>query len=278
MIYTLGFLSILMFAIILGAAGTIVVTIWDDFINRTKLHYFNTPWLGCIFWGFCYYAWMLVIADTTQKWKKARLDENMLFSEAYWFSYISTTTVGTFERLFVQVSCNIVTHPTSPVDAGLGDYFLEHEVILRQDLVVFPLLFLAGFVLLANFFVKLTEVIGNLIPSNRPTLEQTLAETNAPCLPRMPRDRLKEIQMRQIERLKGLQLPLSLRKAIFKETGEDYNEIHSGNNDEGITTAVAAETTNEAVENASPSTKSLPVEAGDGYQGTVTSVAPESSP
>ena len=94
MIYTLGFLSILMFAIILGTAGTIIVTIWDDFINRTKLHQLNIPWVACLFWGFCYYAWMLAIAAVTQNWKAARLGDDMDFSEAYWFSYISTTTVG----------------------------------------------------------------------------------------------------------------------------------------------------------------------------------------
>jgi hypothetical protein len=94
MIYTLGFLSILMFAIILGTAGTIIVTIWDDFINRTKLHQLNIPWVACVFWGFCYYAWLLAIAVVTQNWKEARLGDDMEFSEAYWFSYISTTTVG----------------------------------------------------------------------------------------------------------------------------------------------------------------------------------------
>jgi len=46
MIYTLGFFSILLFAVILGGAGTIVVAIWDDFVNRTKLHQLNIPWVG----------------------------------------------------------------------------------------------------------------------------------------------------------------------------------------------------------------------------------------
>jgi hypothetical protein len=115
MIYTLGFLSILLFAIILGAAGTIVVTIWDDFINRTKLHYLNKPWVACIFWGFCYYAWMLVIAVVTQNWKKDRLGEEMLFSEAYWFGYISTTTVGEFEYMYLHRYQGLGTHPTDTV-------------------------------------------------------------------------------------------------------------------------------------------------------------------
>jgi len=168
MIYTLGFFSILLFAGVLGTAGTIVVTIWDDFIDRTKLHQLNIPWVGCIFWGCCYYAWMLVIAAVTQNWKAARLGEDMDFSEAYWFSYVSTTTVG------------------------LGDYYLEHDVILRQDLFVFPVMFLAGFVLLANFFVKLSEVLTDLVPQNNRSLEETLADSDVPCLPKTARNAVKK--------------------------------------------------------------------------------------
>ena len=167
MIYTLGFLSILLFATILGAAGKIVVTIWDDFINRTKLHRLNIPWVACIFWGFCYYAWLLVIAVVTKSWKAERLGEDMQFSEAYWFSFISTTTVG------------------------LGDYYLEHGVILREDLFTFPIMFLTGFVLLANFLVKLTEMVQNLIPRNRPTLAETLEASDVPCLPKVPHQHFK---------------------------------------------------------------------------------------
>jgi hypothetical protein len=102
---------------------------------------------------------MLVIAVVTQNWKAARLGQETDFSEAYWYAYISTMTVG------------------------LGDYYLEHDVILRQDLFIFPVLFLAGFVLLANFFVKLTEVILNLVPHSHKTLEDTLAESKVPCMP-----------------------------------------------------------------------------------------------
>jgi len=160
MIYTLGFFSILLFAGVLGTAGTIVVAIWDDFVDRTKLHQLNIPWVGCIFWGFCYYSWMLVVASYTQSWKAERLGQEPEFSEMYWFSYISTTTVG------------------------LGDNYLEHDVILRQDLITFPLLFLTGFVLLANFFVKLTEVLTQLVPRNQPTLEEKLADSDVPCFPK----------------------------------------------------------------------------------------------
>lgn len=156
MVYTLGFLSILLFAVILAGAGTIVVTIVDDFVDRTSLSQINFEWAAMIFWGCCYYAWMLCIAAYTRSWKAERLDVDMEFSEAYWFSFISTTTVG------------------------LGDYILEQEVILRKDLFSFPLMFLAGFVLLSNFSVKLTDVLNNLFPSPRKSLKDRLANSNVP--------------------------------------------------------------------------------------------------
>jgi hypothetical protein len=54
--------------------------------------------------------------------------------EGYWFSFISTTTVG------------------------LGDIFLEPEVIQSRDLATFPLLFLVGFVFLSSFLGKFAEM------------------------------------------------------------------------------------------------------------------------
>jgi len=233
MIYTLGFFSILLFAVILGGAGKIVVAIWDDFVNRTKLHHLNIPWVGCIFWGFCYYAWMLVIAAVTQAWKAARLDEEMDFSEAYWFSYISTTTVG------------------------LGDNYLEHDVILRQDLFTFPLLFLTGFVLLANFFVKLTEVLTNLVPRNKPTLAAILAESNIPCLPKVAYD--------------AVQKPLKALNSIAHSTSREKIDDDNAQ----VKTAVL-EAGNETAASHSLA-ETIPMEAGDGWKGTLTGVATDST-
>jgi Ion channel len=66
------------------------------------------------------------------------LGEDFSARDAYWFAYISTTTVG------------------------LGDYFLEPEVFTRSDLMLFPMLFLFGFVLLASFLNKFTELLSHL--------------------------------------------------------------------------------------------------------------------
>jgi Ion channel len=57
------------------------------------------------------------------------------FADAYWFAYISTTTVG------------------------LGDYILAPQVIQRQDLVTWPVLFLVGFVFFAAFIGKFSDLV-----------------------------------------------------------------------------------------------------------------------
>jgi hypothetical protein len=56
------------------------------------------------------------------------------FQDGYWFAYISTTTVG------------------------LGDIFIEPETMQSRDLLIFPLLFLVGFVFLSSFLGKFADL------------------------------------------------------------------------------------------------------------------------
>jgi hypothetical protein len=74
LIYSLGFLSILAFAGILAAAGNIVSAIFDDAVDRIKLHSLTTPWVACVVWGAVYYSWMGFIAAHTKRWKEEDLD------------------------------------------------------------------------------------------------------------------------------------------------------------------------------------------------------------
>jgi hypothetical protein len=107
-----------------------------------------------------------------------RLEEEFRFGTAYWFSYVSTTTVG------------------------LGDYFLEHSVLLPVDLVVFSLLFLFGFALLSNFLVKLRELVVELIGMEGITLAEALKKSNAPCCPPLP-EKLKALSRRRARFIEG---------------------------------------------------------------------------
>ena len=154
MVYTVGFVSILAFGGVLAAGGYILSYLFDDFVVRYGMAFLSKPWVGCLLWGGVYYLWMLLIAQYTILWKKRRLDEDFDLRDAYWFAYISTTTVG------------------------FGDFYLEPEGIIGSDLVVFPLLFLIGFMYVAAFIGKLAELIMSLLRKNRKSFVDSLLETH----------------------------------------------------------------------------------------------------
>lgn len=170
MVFTLGFLSILAFAGILAAAGFVVAAIVDDALARFHLEVLTRPGPALLMWGSFYYSWMILIASVTHKWKSVRLGEPLPMADSYWFAYISTTTVG------------------------LGDIYLEPEVIISSDLVLFPLLFLIGFTLASAFLAKLSELVMAIVPDGRKdfltSLVDRLQKTNVvgdvPELPEMP--------------------------------------------------------------------------------------------
>ena len=143
-------MSILAFAAILGAAGSISSHVVDDFVTRNGLKVLAQPWIACIMWGSFYYAWMVVIAAIVVQWKKDRLNETFAMNDSYWFAYVSTTTVG------------------------LGDFFLEPGGIIGADLAYFPLLFLFGLMMLASFFGKFSEVIVLVARRDRQSFVHTL--------------------------------------------------------------------------------------------------------
>ena len=156
MIFTLGFLSILVFAVVLGHAGTIITCIFDDWVERVKcMAIMKRPGLATVFWGCFYYGWMAVLAWKTVYWKEERLGDDFEYRDAYWFSFITTTTVG------------------------LGDFYLEHQVVLRRDLIAFSLIILVGLIFLANFLVKLTDCLTSWFPNAKSqSLDERLQKTD----------------------------------------------------------------------------------------------------
>lgn len=155
MILTLGFGSIMLFGGILVSSGIIVTAIFDDAIGRLKhADRLARPLWGSLLWGSLYYTWMLAIAQYYVFWQNDRLEEDTSFFDAFWFAFISTTTVG------------------------LGDFYLEPAVIQNEDLYIWSLLFLFGFVLLANFVTKFTALVTSIIPKKEFELDERLANTN----------------------------------------------------------------------------------------------------
>lgn len=150
MVFTLGFLSILLFAAVLAKAGSIVNAIVEDFLRRSHLTFLTRNWVQIIVWGALYYLWSLLIASYYIHWSLIRLDEEVSYKDAYWFAYITTTTVG------------------------LGDYYLEHAVLIGIDLLIWPLLILFGFVLLASFLTALKDTLVAVMPNEEAEFADTL--------------------------------------------------------------------------------------------------------
>ena len=95
LVFTIGFCSILVFAVVLRNAGTIVTAICDDGVDRVRfLSVLQNDWLMCLFWGVLYYSWMAVVAWKTDLWKEERLGEEFSFRDAYWFRYVVMVMVG----------------------------------------------------------------------------------------------------------------------------------------------------------------------------------------
>lgn len=63
MVFTLGFLSIVIFAGVNIKAGGILSAIVDDVAVRSHLsRHVTRPWVFAVLWGVLYYMWMCVIA------------------------------------------------------------------------------------------------------------------------------------------------------------------------------------------------------------------------
>ena len=155
LIYTAGLASLILFGAVLGTSGYVLLTIFDDCVSRFWLSKFlKNPLVGVILWGAIWLWWAVLIATDTQWWWEARLpDFDADRFDALWFAYISTSTIG------------------------LGDYFLQPEVMFGSDALRFSITFLVGFIFLATFFGKIVESVGRYVPGINGDLEARLKVT-----------------------------------------------------------------------------------------------------
>jgi len=156
LIYIAGIASLILFAAVLGSAGYIITTIFDDFVSRlTFAKFVQHPLVGVLLWGGIWIAWASAIAYGADIWWANRLpDFDADVVDTMWFAFISTSTIG------------------------LGDYFLQPEVMFASDALTFSILFLIGFVLLSTFLKKLGDLLFAMLPKRQNSLKTRLKESN----------------------------------------------------------------------------------------------------
>lgn len=145
---TLGFFSILLFGGVLATAGGITAHVMNDFVHRFK----TTVSRGAmvLLWGALWLLWMLVISFQAASYRNQRMQEEFPMNDAYWFAFISTTTVG------------------------FGDYYMQPEGLFVSDLLGLWGNFLVGFVLLSAFLTEISLLLGGWVPNLSDDLQQNL--------------------------------------------------------------------------------------------------------
>jgi hypothetical protein len=163
MVITLGFLSMLAFGGILATSGGVVKVLFNDTVARCRLGFLTRPLIGSLFWGATAIFWMNVLGARSRTWWNHRLEDfEVSQRDAFWFGFISSTTVG------------------------LGDYWLQPEVMFLEDVFRFSLLFLTGFVFTSAFLNSFGGFMSEMAPrSAHETLEERLKHTNMLQMERM---------------------------------------------------------------------------------------------
>jgi hypothetical protein len=154
-----GLLSLILFGVVLGLCGYVTTVIFDDAVSRlncgAKLILGN-PMVGMLIWGTIWLFYALSLAQDFHYWWEARLPEyaaGIDRGDELWFAFISTSTIG------------------------LGDFYLQPEIIFSSDAMKYSVLFMIGFVFLSTFFGKIVETLSWLLPKQHNSLEQRLART-----------------------------------------------------------------------------------------------------
>lgn len=146
-----------MFAIVLGMAGFILLSIFDDCVERIPFGKVLTyPGVGILLWGSIWLLYALGTATDVENWWTRRLPEfgaEISREDALWFAYISTSTIG------------------------LGDFFLQPEVIFASDTLKYSATFMIGFVFLSTFFGKIAESLAWMLPRRESSFQARLKAT-----------------------------------------------------------------------------------------------------
>ena len=134
LVITGGFVTIVSFLVLNTIGAREWQTVVEDMFLRRRLRRLVRGKLSLLFWFSMIFLWLLFMALVTQVYREKRTNQEISLHEAYWFSYITTTTVG------------------------FGDIYIKHEEFTTKDMfLIFPGL-LIGFNFVGIFATKLMDV------------------------------------------------------------------------------------------------------------------------
>jgi hypothetical protein len=161
LVYTCGFITIIGFIALNSTASSFVLTIVDDILLRQNLRPLTRGIPSVLLWLGLYVLAVLGLAASTVRWAEDRIKYTMPLGDAFWFSYVTTTTIG------------------------FGDTSIPPEEFTAGDMFAIPFIVLFGFVLLGNFATKLINCIAERFPADK-TLESILAASRKQHLQATP--------------------------------------------------------------------------------------------
>lgn len=140
LVYTAGFITIIGFLTLNNTAANVWRYLTEDFFLRCKLKKLVSGPLSVLFWFSMLLLWMLILAVSIQRYQKTIIGEEDDFplKGAYWFAYITTTTVG------------------------FGDIHISHTEFTSGDMFFVPFLVLFGFNILGIFADKQFLLIADM--------------------------------------------------------------------------------------------------------------------
>jgi len=146
----LGFISILAFGAVSGAAGYVSLIITDDFFKRCNMTKMIKGWGAVLFWLCLLLLSLLAVALISGLYMDIRGNPRPPLADLYWFAFNSITTIG------------------------LGDISVPHETFRQVDMFYIPLLMLFGFVAFTNFLIKIADKLNDIAESTGLTDDESL--------------------------------------------------------------------------------------------------------
>ena len=142
LVITTGLVTLFLFGGLISRASSYLILVFDDFFRKIKLDMLTKGYISVIFWFSMIWVTIalmaimfLVTTSLSMGVSMSRLLESVSYTDAYWFNYITMTTIG------------------------LGDFHIPSYSASTPAMFLLPLLQLFGFVVMSVFIEKITHAM-----------------------------------------------------------------------------------------------------------------------